>query len=73
MRSGNAQRSRWQPTRTAAYAFTAISTAALIGLLGLFAVESLPVWRQAGSSYVTASEWFYRSERFGSAATTSVP
>ena len=68
MRSAPSQHGRLQPTRTAAYAFTAISTAALIGMLGLFAFESLPVWRQAGASYVSASEWFYRSERFGSAA-----
>ena len=60
-----ARRRRGSPTKVAAYAFTAVTVASLLGMLALFAVQSLPAWQQAGLSYVTGTEWSYRHERFG--------
>ena len=58
---------RWTPslTRTSSYLFTAITIATLVGMLGLFVAQSLPVWRHAGADLVADPVWFFRLGRFG--------
>ncbi len=36
-----------------------------LSMLALFAVESLPVWRQEGLGFLAGSRWFYRGGEFG--------
>ena len=67
-RRGAAREGRWAPTRILAYAFTALTVGTLGGLVVLFALQSLPVWRHSGLGYLTGTEWFYRFERFGAAS-----
>lgn len=59
---------RLSATKLLAYAFTALTVLSLVGMVALFAAQSLPVWRHAGLSYLTSGEWFYRENRFGAAA-----
>jgi phosphate transport system permease protein len=47
------------------YGFTAVALLALAGMLVLFVVQSLPVWRHEGTGYVTGRSWFYVTKRFG--------
>ena len=37
----------------------------LAALVGVFAWQSLPVWREAGVGYVTGRQWFFRQHLFG--------
>lgn len=36
-----------------------------LSMLGLFVVQSLPVWRHEGLGFLTGTVWFYRGETFG--------
>jgi phosphate transport system permease protein len=47
------------------YGFTAVALLALAGMLVLFVVQSLPVWRHAGFGYLTGREWYFRRDQFG--------
>lgn len=38
---------------------------ALLAMLGLFAVQSLPAWRHSGLDLLTGTRWFYRAAEFG--------
>lgn len=59
---------RWSWTRAASYGFTALTVTFLVGMIGLFVWQSLPVWRHAGSSYITGDRWYFRKEEFGAVA-----
>ena len=56
---------RWSWIRGASYGFTALTMAFLIGIIGLFLWQSLPVWQHAGASYITGERWYFRKEEFG--------
>lgn len=51
----------------ASYVFTLVALAAAVGMVALFVIQSLPVWRHEGSGFVTGTEWFYRDGKFGAA------
>ncbi len=52
-------------TRILSFGFSAVAALAFFGMLALFAVESLPVWRHAGSELLTGTSWFSRAGQFG--------
>ncbi|MDX1501324.1 MAG: phosphate ABC transporter permease subunit PstC [Thermoanaerobaculia bacterium] len=56
---------RFEPTRWAAWAFSALAAGTLLAMAVLFAVQSLPAWRHEGLGYLTGTTWFYRGELFG--------
>ncbi|MDX1643618.1 MAG: phosphate ABC transporter permease subunit PstC [Thermoanaerobaculia bacterium] len=56
---------RFDPVRWMALVATLFVVAVAAGLVAIFAVHSLPVWRHSGSDYLTGTEWFYRAARFG--------
>ncbi|HEX3528359.1 MAG TPA: phosphate ABC transporter permease subunit PstC [Thermoanaerobaculia bacterium] len=56
---------RWEVTALLSWGFSALTAAVFLGMLALFAVESLPVWRQAGLGFLTGTSWFFRARQFG--------
>ncbi|HYE19856.1 MAG TPA: phosphate ABC transporter permease subunit PstC [Tepidisphaeraceae bacterium] len=58
-------RRRWSVTAVSSTAFTALTIAALVGMVLLFALQSLPVWRHEGTHYLTGDKWFFRNQVFG--------
>ena len=52
-------------TRLLSFAFTAIAAFAFLGMLVLFAVQSVPVWRHAGLGFLGGTSWFFRAGQFG--------
>lgn len=59
-------RRRWSVTQLVSVALTAVTLAFVIGMLALFVVQSIPVWKHEGLGYLTGKEWYYRKEKFGS-------
>jgi phosphate transport system permease protein len=59
------QQRRWSSVGIASGGFTVFFLAAVVGMIGLFAWQSMPVWMHSGISYVTGVRWFYRQETFG--------
>jgi len=59
------ERGTWDPIRISSYAFSALAGWAFLGLALALAVESWPVWRQGGFSYLFGKIWFYRAGQFG--------
>jgi phosphate transport system permease protein len=53
-------------TRLASFAFSLLTLAFLLFMLGLFLVQSLPVWRHSGAGFLTGTKWHYPSKLFGS-------
>ena len=51
-----------------AFTFTALSVAAAIAGVVILVLESLPVWKHSGFSFITGETWFFRQEQFGAAA-----
>jgi phosphate transport system permease protein len=48
------------------FGFTAFALLALAGMLILFVVQSLPVWRHAGiGGYLAGRGWYFRRDQFG--------
>jgi phosphate transport system permease protein len=58
-------RSRWSATKASSYVFTATAALAFVLMVALFAWQSVPALRHAGTGYVTGTEWFFRLEQFG--------
>ncbi len=52
-------------TRAFSWLFSLVALATLALLVGIFAWQSLPVWRHEGVSYITGSKWFFRQHEFG--------
>ncbi len=52
-------------TRLASYGFTAVAIGAVAALVSLFVLQSWPVWQHAGLSYLTGTQWYFRSLTFG--------
>lgn len=55
-------------TRAASLGFSLLAVGALLFMLAMFVVESLPVWRHEGTGYLSGKVWFYRREVFGAAS-----
>ena len=52
-------------TRAFSWLFSLVALATLALLVGVFAWQSGPVWRQEGAGYITGSKWFFRQHEFG--------
>lgn len=52
-------------TKIASFAFSGLALLTLATLAVIFVVQSLPVWRHEGLSYITGAKWFYRAHTFG--------
>jgi len=61
------RRRRWSFTRLSSWAFSGVAVVTLGGGLILLLLESLPVWRHSGSSFITGTRWFFRQSEFGAA------
>lgn len=55
-------------TRLASFAFSLLTLAFLCSMVGLFAWQSFPVWKQEGIGYVTGEKWYFRQQEFGALA-----
>jgi len=53
-------------TRLACAAMSAVTIGAVAFMLGLFAWQSIPVWRHAATGYITGTQWHYPTALFGS-------
>lgn len=56
---------RWSVTFGLSAVFSLAAGLALLALLAVFVVQSLPVWRHTGWQFLTGTTWFYRQETFG--------
>ncbi len=63
--SGGVQRRRAAPTFVLSVAFASMAAIFMLAMLGLFAWQSLPVWRHEAWAYPAGKIWFYRNQRFG--------
>src|SRR5882757_1129515 len=52
-------------TRALSWFFSLVALLALGAVVGLFAWQSLPVWRQEGWGYLSGVKWFFRQHQFG--------
>jgi len=52
-------------TRALSWFFSAIALASVALLIGIFAWQSVPVWRAEGVGYLTGTRWFFRTHEFG--------
>jgi phosphate transport system permease protein len=52
-------------TRWLSWFFSAVALASVALLVGIFAWQSVPVWKHEGWSYLTGTKWFFRQEQFG--------
>lgn len=59
------RRLRWSPTRLASYAFAGVAVAFLVGMVALFVVQSIPVWKHEGWNYLTGRRWYFRKDAYG--------
>lgn len=58
-------RRAWSLTRGMSYGFTALAIASLVGMLILFAWQSLPVWTHKTTQFPLGDRWYYRQNLFG--------
>jgi phosphate transport system permease protein len=64
--SGPLRRRRsWGATRVMSYGFSAVAVGMLAGMLVLFIVQSLPIWRVSGLEFLTGRTWYFRRDEFG--------
>ena len=52
-------------TQCASWGFTGLAGLFLLGLIGVFLWQSLPIWESSGIAYLTGKKWFYREQIFG--------
>ncbi len=52
-------------TRALSWLFSLVALVTMGVVVGLFAWQSLPVWRQEGWGYLTGVKWFFRQHQFG--------
>ena len=45
--------------------FTGLAVLAFVGMVAVFVVQSLPVWRAEGTAFLAGKTWFYRQHAFG--------
>jgi phosphate transport system permease protein len=64
VRPAEAGRIEW--LRFAAYGASALAAAVFAAMVGLFLLQSLPLWRGEGpAAYLLGARWFYRADEFG--------
>lgn len=56
---------RWSLTFGLSAALSLAAGLALLALLTVFILQSLPVWRHTGWDFLSGKTWFYRQETFG--------
>lgn len=54
-------------TRCLSWGFALLGLAFLLSLVAVFLWQSGPIWRDAGTAFLTGKEWFYRRHLFGTA------
>ncbi len=54
-------------TRWISIALSLLAGLALLAIVVLLLIESLPVWRHEGIRFITGTRWFYRAQEFGAA------
>ena len=54
-------------TRWTSFAFSVLALLVLAAILALFLWQSMPVWKDEGTKFITGERWFYRQEQFGAA------
>jgi phosphate transport system permease protein len=59
------RRRRWEMTAVFSWFFTVLAVGTFLGMLVLFAVQSLPLWRHAGAGFLSGTTWFFRAGKFG--------
>ncbi len=52
-------------TRLMSWGFSIVALAFLISLVGVFVWQSLPIWHEVGTGYISGQKWFYRQHLFG--------
>lgn len=52
-------------TRAWSFVFSLIALATLALLVGIFAVQNIPVWKHEGWNYLTGVKWYFRQQQFG--------
>jgi phosphate transport system permease protein len=53
--------------KLASFFFSGLTAVAVVGMIGLFAWQSGPIWEHAGPRFITGRAWFYRQDLFGAA------
>lgn len=59
------RRRRWELTRWVSCGFSLVAALVLLGMVALFAVQSVPAWQHAGLGFLSGTTWFYRARQFG--------
>jgi phosphate transport system permease protein len=62
--TGNPRRP-WELTRLASLGFTALAALCFLGMLAMFALQSLPAWQHLGLGFLLGKRWFFRVHEFG--------
>src|SRR5687767_5717039 len=52
-------------TRALSWIFSLLALLAGVAVVGLFAWQSVPVWKHEGWGYLTGARWFFRQHEFG--------
>lgn len=47
------------------FGFSSIAVVALAGMLVLFVLQSIPIWRTSAIGYLTGKTWYFRRDEFG--------
>src|SRR5262245_3105825 len=63
--SAVAWRGRLTPTFWFSCGFSSVAVLFLALMLGLFAWQSVPVWRHEGGGYLLGKQWYFRAHQFG--------
>jgi phosphate transport system permease protein len=58
-------RRRWSITQYSCCGFSLVAVAFVVGMIALFAWQSVAVWKHAGTEYFTGTNWYYRTQQFG--------
>ena len=52
-------------TRAWSWLFSVVALGTLAAMVGIFAWQSVPVWRHEGWGYLSGAKWFFRQNEFG--------
>lgn len=59
------RRRSFSVTRAMSLGFTALAVAALVGMVVLFAVQSIPAWGHATAGFPLGDRWYFRQDQYG--------
>lgn len=60
-------RRTWSVTKWMSWGFSALTVAAVFGMVALFIWQSIPAWKHEGTGFITGAKWYYRQSQFGTA------